>query len=65
MLMGKKEEKTDSIQMEELSKKTRREVEDCRKTLDTLFGEVQSKISVSEYESDLIEFRKRFDTISK
>lgn len=47
--MIKKPERGDSMSGEEGLRKIRKEIEDCRKTVDLIYCEVQAKISVKEY----------------
>lgn len=63
--MIKKPERGDSMSGEEGLRKIRKEIEDCRKTVDLIYCEVQAKISVKEYQTDLVEIRKRFEALTK
>lgn len=46
-------------------RKARKEVEECRKTVDKTYEDIQSKLCISEYEKDLLEIKKRFDKLFK
>lgn len=61
----KRQERGETASSEEGLRKVRREVEECRKTVDLIYNEVQSKLSLKEYEADLIEIRKRFESVTK
>ena len=56
-LLAKKQEKFDSNLVEEIAKKTRKQVEECRQTVDTLYTEMVAKLNIAEYESDLLEVK--------
>ena len=61
----KRDTNIDVTLMEEATRKIRREMDECRKTVDAIYGEIQSRICISEYESDLLEIKKKFDALSR
>ena len=60
--VGKRQEKGEG---EEGLRKVRKEIEECRKTVDVIFSEVQNKLSLKEYETDLMEMRRRFEGMGR
>lgn len=63
--LSKKQDKFEFSVVEDTMRKARKEVEECRKTVDKSYEELQSKLSISEYENDLLEIKKRFDKLFK
>lgn len=51
--VARKQERGESGADENL-KRIRKDVEDCRRTVDLAYGEIHGKISVKEYEADLL-----------
>lgn len=60
-----KPEKLDHSVVEEIVRKNRREIDECRKTVDAVYGEMKGKLDIAEYEADLLEIRKKFDIVDR
>ena len=54
-----KRQSQEETSAEEGTKRLRREIEDCRRTIDKVYEEVDNRLTQGEYETDLVELKKK------